>query len=229
MSENRAAYLANSSEVYDRRRFEETGGVELDPLPTAEFRFNMTLRCLEWCMTGQPLENRAVLDVSAGLGNVGQWLREKKIPTAYHATEQSPKQCEAIKERVPGASVAEWRCGSFLAETHPTSTLKHALEHASDTFLREYPAALLSHGPEHHEDAYAIVDECWSMVKPGGFLLIVSARNDPHRSHYRKYDWDDLLALGAHYAGFGNPLVVWELDAWTDQYLAIPKPPKVAA
>lgn len=219
MSENIAAHLANSPAQYDRRRFDPDGGMEMEVLPGMDFRMQHTLRCLEWCFGSQLNVPHAVLDVAAGLGNVGQTAIAPEVPLLYHAVEQSPKQCAFIRAHVPGASVAEWRCDPA------GPSLLAALEDAEDVFLREYPVVLLSHGPEHHADAYRIMDECWSLVRPGGFLLVVSARNDPHRSHFRRYDWDELTALGAHYAGFGNPLVVWELDAWADLYLAVPKPP----
>lgn len=220
MSENRAAYDANTPAAYDRRRF--VGGVELDPLPGTNFRLETTLGILEWCWAARPELGRAVLDVAAGQGNLGWWARSHDWPACrYDATEQSERQIAAIRDHVPDAGVAEWRCDPGEAGGE---SLQHALETAPDTFLRAYPVVLLSHGPEHHADAYHALDECWSMVAPGGFLVLVAARHDAHRSHYRQYDWDDLLALAAHYAGLRQPLVVWEIDYWADLYVAIPKP-----
>lgn len=218
------AHKANTPAGYDARRFSAPGTpglMELDPLPTMDFRMAATIGCLEWCWSQQPQHGRAVLDVAAGGGNVGWWARLHDVPPfAYHATEQSPAQLALIRGRVPDASLALWRC----EPDGSGETLLDALEAAEDVFARQYPVVLLSHGPEHHADDYAILDECWSAVQPGGFLLVVSARNDAHRTHFRRYQWDDLLALCGHYAGFMNPMVVWEGDAWTDIWCAVPKP-----
>ena len=95
---------------------------------------------------------------------------------------------------------------------------------SDDLFAQQYPAVLVSHGVEHHANPYLLLDEGWRRLQPGGFLLLVSARNDAHRTHFRKYDLDDLAALCGDYAGFGNPIVTWPLDYWADLYCAIPKP-----
>jgi len=222
-----AAALANSPAAYDARRFGVNGHAptaELDPLPTTDFRLAATIGCLEWCWAQQPPGTpRAVLDVAAGGGNLGWWARLHDVPAfAYHATEQSSAQLGLIRGRVPDASLAEWRCDP---EELGGLSLLDALGCSPDVFAREYPTVLVSHGVEHHADPYALLDNCWPLVQPGGFLVLVSARNDAHRTHFARYQWDDLIALASHYAGFMNPLVVWEGDYWTDLFVAIPKPP----
>ena len=215
MSENVAAVLANSPATYDQRR--RGIGIELDPLPGMDFRMSTTLTLLDWCMSEQDVP-RAVLDFAAGGGNVGWWAQlHDWQPFAYYATEQSAQQCATIRERVADASVCEWRC-----DVGGTPLLS-ALEAAKDPFLREYPVVLFSHGPEHHEDPYHAMEECWSLVRPGGWVLVVSARNDAHRSHFRKYTLDDLAALVGDIAGFGNPIVTWPLDYWADIFVAAQK------
>jgi len=230
MSENQAAYyagggdnasaaaIANAPDSYDHRRLHMRGPADLDPHPLAPWRLFSTFKAVVWCFQQQPDVPMTLLDISAGVENLGAWAKGRGYEFVYHATEQSPLGHREIKYRVPDASVAIWRCeqgGAHLADV---------LEHAEDTFLRQYPVCLVSHGVEHFSDPYLICDEAWSMVRPGGFLVLVSAREHHHRTHFRTYDLGGLVALAAHYVGAADPIAILPGDYWTDLVVMIPKP-----
>lgn len=217
---NLSALAGNLPDAYERRRMGGEG-MEMDPLPTAPFRYAVTMHALQMCWNNQPGRPQAVLDVGAGPALVPFYAQQRHIPIIYHATEQSDAVCDAIRDRGEGISAAVWR----FDPPPDGEPLSAALERAPDPFLRKYPVVMASHILEHVVDEYAFLDQCWSMVDEEGYLLLVVPRNDAHRLHFRTYDWDALLAVAQHYAGYGTPLVVWEYDYWADLFLAIPKPP----
>ena len=222
MSENRAAYAANLPEAYDQRRAGH--GIRIDPVPTMGFRLDLTIRALEWCWSSQgDTVPRTLLDVGAGVGNVGQrgmhHVERGDIGGfTYHAIEQTDAMAAHIQRRVPTATVGLWRFdpnGKGLRET---------LEQSSNVFEQHYAVALVSHVLEHVEDQYAFLDHVVDMIRPGGFLLVCAAKRAPQRVHFREYDLDKLAAVVSEYGSWYVPLQVWQTDYWADYLLAVQKP-----
>lgn len=218
---NLAARAGNAAAAYDDRR--RGKGVDLDPLPTTAYRLMTTHMAIEWCWAQQPELPRALLDICAGGGFAGEYaMREVRDghlpPIQYAATEQSIAQVAQIHLRVPGSSATVWR----YEPDGPS--LRATLEAADALFLPAYPAVLVAQALEHIEDEYGFLDQVWEMVRPGGFLVLNVPRNDPHRLHFRQYTWNELAAVCSHYAGWDNPLIIWERDYWTDLLIAVRKP-----
>jgi len=229
-----AAEIANAPASWEAQRgvAPATEAVRPEPCPTYEHRVHSILAALAWCWSQQSatkaLQPPAVLDVSAGVGAVGQIglrLAQQGVlpPFHYAATEQSEKLRLLVKERVPGACVAEWRFLDSLDEHHILDSLAMALETASDLFLRLYPTVLLSHILEHVSDPYGLIDEAWRLIAPGGFLVVCVPRNDEHRTHAGLWDWNKLLAVLRQYAPLGQPMAVWEDGYWADLLVVVPK------
>ena len=211
------AVRENSAEQWDRLRFREAMP---EPAPLYQHRIGTILTILSFALRQAP-GPAAVLDLGAGNGAVGRYARlsheQGTFPAfVYHATEQSEAMREVIKLSVPDASVAVWSYGD--------TPLTQSLETADDAFSRQYPVVLLSHVLEHVPDYYGLLDEAWSCVKPGGFLVVCVPRNDEHRSHFTTWDWNRLLAALRQYAGPGVPIGCWECGAFADLFAAVPKP-----
>lgn len=215
----------NQAEQWDRLRFREQMP---EPAPTYQHRMGQLLTILSVVFRQTP-GTPALLDLGAGSGQVGMFGRRSAeagamAPFIYHATEQSEAMREVIKLAVPDASVAVWSYGrEWLAREDEAGTLAATLERAEDSFYREYPVVLLSHVLEHVSDYYGLLDEAWSFVAPGGFLVVCVPRMDEHRSHFTRWDWNRLLSVLRQYAGPGVPIGCWECGAWADLFCAVPK------
>lgn len=238
MSDGMSALAANSAASWEAMRGAALDGpprvvpewLRHEPCPGYSHRVEALLAAVAWCW-GQLADARpAVLDVAAGsgaVGMVGAELVRKGVlaPFHYAATEQSAALCGLLKRTVPEGSVAQWRFGP-APDGQPSRapvSLAQALGEAQDAFLRAYPVVVLSHVLEHVGDPYALLDEAWSVVRPGGFLVVCVPRNDEHRTHTGTWEWNRLLGVLRQYAPLGQPMAVWEDGYWSDLLCVVPK------
>lgn len=215
---------ANSPQSWEDRRFQEQMP---EASPTYFHRMAVLLTMCNWALGQQRNVPAAILDLAAGTGGVGVYARQSAargaFPSAhYHATEQSLPIVRHIKERLPGSSVAVW---SYRGATGGPS-LQDALREADDSFQTEYPVVLLSHLLEHVEDYYGLLDQAWGFVRPGGFLVVAVPRQEEHRTHYTRWDWERLLSVLKQYGGEGVPIATWQYGSYADLYAAVGKEPR---
>jgi hypothetical protein len=227
-----SAILANTPAAWERQRglVPDRPPSRAEPCPTYGHRIESLLGAIVWCWNQQGLLHGptppALLDISAGsgaIGVMGRTLASQGVIPAFHyaATEQSPALCDLVRAAVPGASLAEWRFESDVRQT-PRS-LAGQLAQATDRFLVRYPVVVLSHVLEHVTAPYGLLDEAWSLVADGGFLVVCVPRNDEHRTHTALWDWNALLGVLRQYTELGQPLAVWEYGYWSDLIAVVPK------
>ena len=209
---------ANQAETWEHLRREGPPAGRMELCPTLNWRYWLIAHAVSWAWP-QVDRGQVVLDVSAGLGMLGQALQHLYPKVTYHATEHAACSLTEIKQRVPTASVVKW--------TYGEQSLRQALADATDTFEEEYPVVVLSHVIEHVEDYYGLLDEIWSLVATPGFLVVCAPYEDEHRTHYTSWNWKRLLRVLRQYGTPGFPLAVWPEGSWADMLVAVPKTPVV--
>ena len=148
---------------------------------------------LRWAVVSQylPDENFTLVDVGAGVGLIGEFLRERRPAAMYRFVEPIPFLEERLEQRYGAAANAR---DEALYAGVPVVTLLDVLE--------------------HQEDDHAFMSELVGRLDPRTTLLVTVPAGprlwsnwDVALGHYRRYDRHSFQRAAA-----GLPLEIVELD-----------------